>query len=242
MPVYNGEKYIKLAINSVISQSYKDWNLIVVNDGSTDSTASIVQSFVEEDSRIKLIDNNGKKGAAGARNYGLSLSSGDYVAFIDCDDVWHSEKLKKQLDLMKKEGMDFSYTSYEIIDSNGANCKQNYIVPERISFKQMLKENFVGCSTVIISQKITNKYSFSTEFYHEDYCLWLQLLKDGYNAIGCTEPLVKWRFIHGSRSSNKFNSAIRRWNIYRKHLCLSLFQSYKYFALYMFNGILKYSK
>ena len=242
MPVYNGEKYIDDAINSVISQSHKDWKLLVVNDSSTDLTATIVNSFVKLDSRISLIDNKDTKGAAGARNYGMSLSDGDFVAFIDSDDVWHHDKLKSQIELLQKEDSDFSYTSYEIIDSNGLNCKQTYIVPERLTLDQMLKQNLIGCSTVVISKEIASNYSFSSDFYHEDYCLWLRLLNDGYKAIGCTQPLVKWRLIAGSRSFNKFNSAISRWKIYRKQIGMSFAKSLKYFIFYVFNGICKYSK
>ena len=242
MPVYNGEKYIDDAINSVISQSHKDWKLLVVNDSSTDLTASIVNSYVVLDSRISLIDNKGTKGAAGARNYGMSISRGDYVAFIDCDDVWHSDKLKTQIELMQEDKADFSYTSYEIIDSTGSNCRKTYMVPERITFNEMLKENYIGCSTVIVSGSIAKDYIFSTDFYHEDYCLWLQLLKDGFKAIGCSQPLVKWRFISGSRSSNKLKSAVSRWRIYRKRLNLSFILSVKSLISYVINGINKYSK
>lgn len=241
MPVYNGEQYISIAIDSIISQSYINWKLIIVNDGSTDSTNSIVKKFVD-DSRILFVENKGLKGAAGARNYGMSLSDGDFVAFIDCDDIWHPDKLRFQIELMQKEDSDFSYTSYEIIDSDGLNCKQNYIVPERLTLNQLLKENFVGCSTVIVSKKIAAIYRFSTDFYHEDYCFWLRLLNDGHKAVGCVQPLVKWRLIAGSRSFNKINSALSRWRIYRKQMKMSFVQSIKYFIFYVFNGICKYSK
>ena len=242
MPVYNGAEYISIAINSVVSQSYVNWKLIIVNDGSTDLTATIVQKFIDDDSRISLVNNMGLKGAAGARNYGMSLSDGDFVAFIDSDDVWHPDKLKSQIELLQKEDSDFSYTSYEIIDSNGLNCKQTYIVPERLTLDQMLKQNLIGCSTVVISKEIASNYSFSSDFYHEDYCLWLRLLNDGHKAVGCTQPLVKWRLIAGSRSFNKFNSAISRWKIYRKQIGMSFAKSLKYFIFYVFNGICKYSK
>ena len=110
------------------------------------------------------------------------------------------------------------------------------------TFNEMLKENYIGCSTVIVSGSIAKDYIFSTDFYHEDYCLWLQLLKDGFKAIGCPQPLVKWRFISGSRSSNKIKSALSRWRIYRKKLKLSFIKSSKSLISYAINGIYKYSK
>lgn len=242
MPVYNGERYIETAIRSVIDQTYGNWKLIVVNDGSTDSTCSIVERLSSEDSRIILVHNGGDKGAAGSRNYGLDMCSSEYVAFLDSDDVWEPSKLKTQLDQMKQKGADMSYTSYAIVDENGVRKKSNYIVPETTTFEQMLKENVVGCSTVILSGDIVQKYRFTTDFYHEDYCMWLDILRDGYTVIGCPEVLAKWRLIANSRSANKKSSAINRWKIYRQYLNLPLIKSIRVFLKYTVNGIGKYFK
>lgn len=241
MPVYNCERYIESAIRSVIDQTYDNWKLIVVNDGSTDCTCSIVERISSEDHRVVLVHNVEEKGAAGARNFGLSLIEGEYVAFLDSDDIWDCNKLKTQLYEMKIKRADISYTSYSIIDENGERKKSDYIVPQSTTFEDMLKENVVGCSTVIMREKLARQYRFATNFYHEDYCLWLKILRDGYTAVGCTCVLTKWRLITNSRSFNKKNSAISRWKIYRQYLNLPLIKSVKVFLLYTIRGIKKYS-
>ena len=239
MPAFNSERFIKSSIDSVINQKYQFWNLLVINDGSTDNTASIVNAISGFDDRVQLVNNQGVKGAAGARNYGLECATGDYVAFIDSDDIWHPEKLLKQLSIMRDKGADFSYTSYEIIDEYD-DKKNSYIVPETIDYEKLLKQNVVGCSTVIISRKLVERHRFTTEFYHEDYCMWLDFLKNQYNTVGIKEPLVKWRSISGSRSHDKRNSAKRRWQIYRVYLKLPFLKSLKFFLHYMFNGVKKH--
>lgn len=240
MPVYNCELYIEEAILSVVNQTYIDWKLIVVNDGSTDSTCSIVRKIASEDSRVTLVHNSAGRGAAGARNFGLDMCSGEFVAFLDSDDVWEPDKLEIQLQKMKQKHADMSYTSYAIMDENGNPRKSTYIVPESTSFEQMLKENVVGCSTVVLSNEVAQKYRFAADYYHEDYCMWLDILRDGHAVIGCPQALVRWRLTSSSRSFNKKNSAKSRWRIYRRYLRLPFFVSIKVFLMYMFNGIRKY--
>ncbi len=240
MPAYNCELYIEAAIRSVINQTHTNWELFVIDDGSKDLTCDIVNKLVIKDDRIKLIKNTHNMGVAKTRNRGLDMCQGDYVAFLDSDDVWHAEKLEKQLIKMVDENGDISYTSYAIVDGAGAPSKNAYIVPENVNFNQLLKENFIGCSTVVISADIAAKYRFATDFYHEDYCLWLDILRDGYKASGCAEVLTDWRLIVNSRSFNKRKSAMNRWRIYRGHLKLSLFKSIRAFFWYMLGGLKKY--
>lgn len=240
IPAYNCENFIKATIQSVIDQTYENWRLIVIDDESKDSTCEIVNKLTEKDDRIQLIRNPVNMGVAKTRNRGLDFSQGDYVAFLDSDDVWHSDKLSKQIEKMQLTGADFSYTSYNIINIEG-NCSKNaYIVPEEITFNKLLEENVIGCSTVVLSSEIAKKYRFVSDFYHEDYCLWLDILKDGYKPAGCAEPLVDWRFIRNSRSFDKRNSAKKRWKIYREYLGLSLINSSVQFLKYAINGIRKY--
>lgn len=240
MPVYNCEMYIENAILSVLAQTYTHWRLIVINDGSTDSSCSIVQKIASTDKRVTLVHNTSVKGAAGARNCGLDMCVGEFVAFLDSDDVWEPDKLETQLMEMNRKNADMSYTSYSIVDENGKSRKKTYVVPESTSFEQMLKENVVGCSTVVFTNELARKYRFATDYYHEDYCMWLDILRDGYKVIGCPEPLVKWRLISNSRSFNKKNSAKNRWEIYRHYLKLPLSVSVKAFLMYAINGIKKY--
>ena len=240
IPVFNGERYIEQAVRSVMNQTYEKWELFVIDDGSSDSTCDIVRRLAQEDSRIQLLCNAENMGAAKTRNRGLELSSGEYAAFIDSDDRWHPEKLMLQLRRLTEEKADLVYTSYAIVDGEGKSCRKDYIVPENISFDELLEENRIGCSTVMLTAELAGKYRFIPDYYHEDYCLWLEILRDGYKAVGCSEVLVDWRYIQNSRSFDKKKSAKNRWRIYREHLKFPVVKSAGLFIKYMIRGIRKY--
>lgn len=242
MPAYQAEKYIEAAIRSVMAQTLTDWELLVLIDGSTDRTARIAQSLAAEDSRIRVLCNEQNLGAAGSRNRGLELCAGDYVAFLDSDDLWRPNKLERQIAAMNRENADFSYTSYAIIDETGAVSRPDYRVPAKLDFQKLLGENVIGCSTVMLRGELARKYRFSTDFYHEDYVLWLELLRHGCRAAGCEEVLGSWRLIAGSRSFHKGNAAKNRWRIYRHYLKLPLHKSIRAFCAYALAGLRKYSK
>ncbi len=240
MPAYNSERFIEAAIRSVIAQTVTDWELLVIDDGSNDSTCKIVERLAENDSRIVLIKNPENLGVAKTRNRGFDLCRGEYVALLDSDDVWYPNKLEEQLSIVSRDEADLSYCSYAIVDENGKKLKKDYKVPEKIDFDGLLKENVIGCSTVLFSRKILSKHRFETEYFHEDYVLWLDLLREGYLASGSSKTLVNWRYIKDSRSFNKRKSAGNRWRIYREHLGFPFFKSLKYFMFYAFASIKKY--
>ncbi len=240
MPVLNGEKYIEDAICSVLGQTYSNFELIVVDDGSVDATSEIITKISEKDNRIKCIKNQESLGTARSRNIGLEIAEGDYICFLDADDLWKCDKLHIQMNKLTAEDADLVYTSYSIINDEGQSNKGDYIVPDTVSFEKLLKENVIGCSTVMITRKVADKYRFVEDYYHEDYCLWLNILRDGYKAVGCTEVLVEWRLISNSRSFDKRNSALYRWKIYRDYLSLSRFKSINLFMYYVVGGIKKY--
>lgn len=240
MPAYNVEKYIEKAIRSVMTQTFTDWELIVIDDCSSDSTPAIVKRLAQEDDRIRFVSNPENCGVAKTRNRGLDLSTGDYAAFLDSDDIWCPQKLEKQLSKMKEAGADFGYCAYSVMDASGNVILERYAVPERVDYEDLLKENAIGCSTVMLSRKIYATYRFTTEYYHEDYVLWLQLLKSGFAAVGCTECLVSWRYVSNSRSFDKRNAAWYRWKIYRSCLKLPLWKSMWVFGCYAVSGYKKY--
>jgi teichuronic acid biosynthesis glycosyltransferase TuaG len=171
---------------------------------------------------------------------GFDLCEGQFVALLDSDDVWLREKLEKQLALAEKTGADIIYSSYKIVDSAGQQTRRDYTVMPQADMKCLLRENFIGCSTVLLSRRVVEQYRFEEGFYHEDYVLWLRLLQDGFRAVGCVEPLVEWRLLENSRSFDKRRSAKNRWIIYRKYLKLSVVKSAWYFACYAFSGFKKY--
>ena len=240
IPAYNCEPFIEAAVRSVMEQTHRSWELLVIDDGSTDATCEIIRRLAEEDARIRFLRNPVNIGVAGTRNRGLDESRGEYVAFLDGDDVWHPDKLEKQLQAMRAEDADVSYTSYAVVDRGGTPCKRPYMVPDHTSFASMLKENVMGCSTVMLSRRVADSYRFIKDFYHEDYCLWLSILRDGYKAVGCRGVLVSWRLIADSRSFNKRNSARKRWKIYREYLGYSAVKSARLFLSYTIKGVKKY--
>lgn len=242
MPAYNAAAYIEEAIRSVMAQTYPAWRLLVLDDRSSDHTVDIVKRLAAEDSRITLYCNEENLGAARTRNRGLDMCTDGYVAFLDSDDRWHPEKLAVQVALAEASDADIVYTSYAIIDIDGKDCRQPYVVPEHTDFRCMLRENVIGCSAVLLSPRAARTYRFPLDFYHEDYCLWLDILRGGGRAVGSSRVLTEWRLVNGSRSFDKKNGARRRWRIYREHLHLPWIKSVLSFIGYAFNGIKKYSK
>ena len=241
MPAYNAGAYIEEAIRSVMAQTLKDWELLVLDDGSSDDTCATVQRLAEEDPRVRLLRNEQNMGAARTRNRGFTLAAGVFVALLDSDDLWLPDKLEKQLAVMEEQRADFSCTSYSIIDREGDPAKADYLVPECIDLNVLLRENVIGCSTVVLRRELVEKHPFPTDFFHEDYVLWLQLLQQGYRVTGCTEVLTRWRYIETSRSFNKLKSAQNRWRIYRHYLKLPLHQCIRHFLAYATAGLRKYA-
>ncbi len=240
MPAYNAEDYIEAAIRSVMAQTVTDWELFVLDDGSTDNTCAVVEALEKEDFRVRLLRNERNLGAANTRNRGFELSRGNYVALLDSDDVWKPDKLEKQIALLEETGADFAYCSYAIVDAGGNPVKRDYIVPEQVSFESLLRENCIGCSTVLLKGEVVKKHRFTPNFFHEDYVLWLQLIQAGLRGVGCTQVLASWRYIATSRSFDKKKAAQNRWRIYRDYLKLPLWKSAWVFCGYVTSSLKKY--
>lgn len=242
MPAYNSEAFLEQAIRSVMAQTEENWELLVLDDASQDGTWAAAERLAREDGRIRLIRNEENMGVARTRNRGFELCRGAFVALLDSDDIWHPEKLERQLALLRRSGAALCYCAYEIIGETGEAVRAPYAVPERVDFEELLKENVISCSTVVLRRDIVDAYRFDPGYYHEDYVLWLQILKDGHRAVGCRETLAKWRLNPGSRSFNKLKSAHNRWKIYRDHLRMPFFKSLAAFAAYAAAGLRKYRK
>lgn len=239
MPAHNSSSYIAKSIKSVMIQSYPNWELIVVDDVSSDDTRSIVGSFMAQDERIKLIELSEHHGPALARNVGVEEAKGKYIAFLDSDDVWLPKKLEKHLEFMNRYSLALSYTSYFLMDDEGiiVDC---YKTKPQITFKDLLKVNYIGCSTVIYDvSKLGKRYM--KPIRHEDYALWLQILKEIGSTKGLLEPLTVYR-VGAGISSSKWKSASWRWNIYRNELRMSVIESAWYYLSYVIHGVLKFGK
>lgn len=240
MPAFNMEKYIGDSISSVIAQTLPNWELLVIDDCSTDNTRFIVRQFVEKDQRIILLELNENAGTANARNKGLTLARGRYVAFLDSDDLWEPDKLELQCALAEESGAEIVCSSYDFIDEKGCSLGRVFHVPKRITFDYMLGENAIGCSSCLVLSSLLGENPFSSEFWHEDYLLWMSLLRNGSIAMGHSDVLMHYRQIKGSRSSDKIDGARRRWQIYRRGLGLSRSKSFLSFARYFVSGFRKY--
>lgn len=231
VPVYNAEKYIKETIDSVLAQSYKNFELILVDDISTDNSVKVIESV--EDPRIILHRVEGNAGAYAARNKGLELSKGRYIAFLDADDKWNSGKLEKELNFMHENDAGFVFTGYEFADSDGVGLGKVVRVPKTISFKQALHNTTIFTSTVLIDrEKIPDELIRMPNIKSEDTATWWNILKAGNLAYGLDENLVIYRRTNNSLSANKFVALKRIWNLYMEIGHLSPFAACYHFCLW----------
>lgn len=240
IPVFKCERYISTAIKSVICQTYANWELIIVNDDSPDNSAAIAQEYAEKDSRIRIVNQVSNAGCAQSRNLGITEAKGQYIAFLDSDDVWVETKLEKQIQLLKEKEAQIVYSSYDFIDENDISIKKPFIVELETDYKKMLGRNEIGCSTVLVEADLLREHQFQKEYYHEDYVLWMELLSLPVKAVGVTEVLTHYRVTSTSRSYDKKNAAKHRWKIYRGALKLSFFESAGVFIKYAFNALKKH--
>ena len=164
MPAYNAERFLEEAIRSVMSQTVTDWELLVLDDGSKDRTATIAADLAAQDSRIRFLPNEANMGVAKTRNRGFALCRGQYVALLDSDDVWHPDKLEKQLALAEQTDADMVYCSYGIMDEYSKPSRRDYVVRECVDLKALLRENCIGCSTVMLRRELVKTYRFIEDF------------------------------------------------------------------------------
>ena len=242
MPTYNAATFLSIAIDSVMKQTMQDWELIIIDDASTDFSSKVMEKAAKNDARIRIFHNHSNLGAAQSRNIAFKMVRGQFVALLDSDDLWEPMKLERQLALARETGAGIIYCSYSMIDEAGNKRWPDFIVPERTSFKQMLSSSVISCSTALLSADICQKYCFPTTTYHEDLAFWLLLLKEGYEARGLTEVLASYRVRSNSRSFNKIHSAAQRWSVYRDYLGLPAGESLLALEKYTLAGLKKYKK
>ena len=238
VPVYNAEKFIHDTIKTVQKQIYKKWELLLVNDCSTDNSVNIIQEYGKEDKRIKLINLEKNSGAALARNAGIENANGRYIAFLDADDLWNEQKLEKQINFMKKNEYEFTFTGYEFADENGNGNGKKVQVPKKINYKQALKNTTIFTSTVMLDLKKLQKNIIKMpNVKSEDTATWWNILKECENAYGIDEVLSYYRRTKGTLSSNKFKAIKRIWDLYRKNERLNIFYSVYCLIGYGFNAV-----
>ena len=239
-PSYNSEIFIKDTIQSVVIQTYKNWEMIIVDDCSSDSSVGLIQELIKDESRIKLVVLEKNAGAAMARNKALELASGRYLAFLDSDDIWLPTKLEKQLKFMQTNNYPISFTSYETIDENGFESNHIIHAVDELDIEKYLKNTIIGFSTSMIDTKlIKEKINFLNIRIRQDTNLWVTILKNGYKAYGIKEVLVKYRVHSNSISANKIKAAKGVWNLYFNIHKFGLIKSIYYFSFYAFNAVKK---
>ena len=238
VPMYNAEKFIGKTIESVLAQTYQNWEMLIMNDVSTDNSLAIVSLYAKKNERIKIVNTEKNVGVVKGRNFLIDLASGKYIAFLDADDYWHNEKLEKQIKFMKEKNASISCTEYTRVKENEEKIN-DVIIKEEISYNDMLKNNYLGCLTVMYDAEKIGKRYFKELEKNEDYVLWLEIVKDVNTIYGLKENLAYYRVLDNSRSSNKVKTAKVRWEIYRKIEKLSLLKSIYYFLHYAIRAVLK---
>jgi len=234
---YNSARFLGKTIESVLSQTYEDWELIIVDDFSSDDTVGIVEAYAELDRRIRLINLYENSGAANARNVAIEASRGKYIAFLDSDDIWLPHKLEKQISFMEENGYSFTYSFYQKISSSG-DVLSVVKPPMRVSYEDLLKTNSIGCLTAIYDVEDIGKVMMSSSTRREDYTTWLEILKKVKYAYAFTEILAQYRVHTEQSSSKKIEMAIENWKVYRDVEKLNIFYSLYYFSNYAVRGIL----
>lgn len=230
-PSYNSEKYIAETIYSVINQTYSNWEMIIVDDKSTDRTCEVVKEFMQKDERIKLIALEKNGGAAIARNVALEQATGRFIAYLDADDLWYADKLEKQITFMVNKKCGFSCTSYEVIDDNGNSLNKYIHMQEKADYIGFLTNNLLQTVGIMVDTEIVDKkyLQMPNMRRRQDAATWLQILKSGNACFGIKEVLAQYRRTEGSLSSNKVRAVKGIWYLYREVEKLSL-----PFALYCF--------
>ncbi|XJS10080.1 glycosyltransferase family 2 protein [Aerococcaceae bacterium WGS1372] len=237
-PVYNAERFINETIESVLRQSYINWEMILVNDCSSDSSVDIIKQYTRDDSRIKLINLEENSGAAVARNTGIEQARGQYIAFIDSDDTWLHNKLSLQIEFMESKHYGFSYTDLALVDESGKILKEKVGIPSSFTYSELLKNTAIACSTVVIDRDIVGDFRMPLVRKGQDTATWLMLMRERQvNAYGVTKVLNHYRQVEGSISSDRIGALKRTWNTYYNLEKLPLPKALYYFGHYVFNAI-----
>jgi teichuronic acid biosynthesis glycosyltransferase TuaG len=236
MPTYNVENFISDSIQSVLDQTYQDWELVISDDGSTDGTLALLERFQESDTRIKLLRPHRNSGPAHARNLAIAAAQGRYIAFLDSDDLWKPMKLARQLAFMEGRDIAFSFSSYDRIDEDG-NYINTHWVQTPVTYRDLLKTCVIGCLTAVYDTEKIGKVYMPDIRKRQDLGLWLRILKMTGQAVPLSESLALYRLRKNSVSADKISAAKHTWSIYRDVERLGLMQSAYYFANYAVNGV-----
>ncbi|WP_239524867.1 glycosyltransferase family 2 protein [Leptobacterium flavescens] len=233
-PTYNSEKYLAETIASVISQTYQDWELLLIDDASSDNTLNMIREFADKDKRIRFFQLTENSGAGIARNKGIEMAQGNFVAFLDADDLWKPEKLEKQLKFMEEKDADVCFTAYELINEEGQALNRLVTVLSEVDKNKILKANYIGNSTGIYNAEKLGKIYMPPIRKRQDWALWLRCIEKAGSAYGLQENLAGYRVRKNSVSSNKINLLKYNYIFYRKACNFGAFKSGVYLLRFLF--------
>ncbi len=239
MAAYNAEKTIEQSINSVLNQTYPDVELLVVDDYSQDRTVKLVENIMARDNRVRLIYNKENSGVSYTRKHGLEEAKGAWIAILDSDDIWAPEKLEKQIILQKKMNADLLFTGSAFMDSDGQPIDWYLHAPSEVTYRHLLKQNILSNSSSLVRKELYEKHYAVGDGMHEDFAVWLGILKEGKKAYGVDEPLLTYRIAKSSKSGNKIKAAKMNWNTYR-YIGLNPLSAFYYECWYVVKGLMKY--
>lgn len=239
MPSYNAAKFIAASIQSVIEQTYRNWELLITDDCSKDDTINIIKKFQEIDNRIQLFSTGKNSGAAAARNISLQNATGKYIAFLDSDDTWISNKLETQIKFMKKNNIAFSFSNYSVMKEDGTPTGNIIHAPKVIGYHGYLRNTIIGCLTVIIDKEKTGSFMMPNIKSSHDMALWLLIMKRGFKAYGLQKTLANYRLVSTSNTAKKWKAAKDVWKVYREIEHINPIYSTICFVGYAINAIIK---
>lgn len=235
-PAYKTAGFIGKTIESVQAQTFTDWELLITDDCSPDNLKEAVAKYVDSDPRVRYFRLSTNSGPAVARNNSIQAAQGNYLAFLDSDDLWHPTKLQRQLSFMNTEGCAFSFTGYQRITEEGVLYRRVNSVPKSVSYQDILTNTSIATLTVMIDRSKVPPVVLRPGWGYDDYVLWLEILKTGTVAKGLNENLANYRVMSSSVSSNKVRALKWVWLIYQKKEKLGFFRSCYCICLFAFNA------
>lgn len=237
VPAYNCARFIAQALDSALEQDVP-MEIIVINDCSKDNLDSIMKQY-QKYPQIRYLKNEKNMGVAATRNRGVAMACGEYIAFLDADDYWEKDKLKKQLELIRKKGTVICSTARELMNPDGTLT--GYIIPVKteFTFYDLRVQNQINCSSVLIKREVALEFPMHHDDCHEDYLMWLEVLEKYGRGCSVNEPLLKYRITNKGKSGNKWDSAKMTYMTYR-YMGFGFFKSAFYFICYAFHGLRKY--
>lgn len=239
-PAYNAASYLEQCIESVLNQTIP-CKMVIVDDASVDDTAAIAKRIAEQyPERIRVLENDRNRGVAVSRNRAIQAADTTYIALLDADDWWTLDKLELQLAAIKRIDADVCYSGRELMCENGTTTGRILHVLENVTYKELLKGNIISCSSVLMKREDALNYPMDHDELHEDYIMWLSMLRDGKRFVGINQPLLKSRLCAGGKSRDKFKAARMTYGVYR-YMGIPVWKTWYYLVCYAWNGVRKYA-